>query len=499
MQSAMSVRRRLILLLAVAVASGTLSIGMDHLSANNAREADEASRVHHADLARHLTLIIHAEQYLRVAETPSGSSDAEPGALADARTRVEQDLDALRSLRDTLDQEPDEAGTESGEDERFSRIRSAFDALKAGVERARQPGADHAVEMRRVKNEFQRGLLREVSEAVDDEREDLEKMLDANQSRTRTLRAVRLALSVAAFLMLATLVWLLTRFISHSLQLLRSAAARMTAGDLSTRVETGGGEEFDELAGAFNAMAQGLKTAQDQAVKSGRLAVLGQMAASVSHELRNPLAAIRNANHYLRKRTKQTELAQDTKVQRFFDIIDREVGASTKIIGDLLDYARPRSPVLTAVALGPLVDEALSIVKLDREVRLENQTSSDLPLVRVDEQLLRQVLVNLAQNGAEAIPEDREGRVTVRAEVDENHLVFRVGDNGCGMDEATRTSVFEPLFTTKVKGTGLGLAICASIAERLGGNLGVESTNEEGTTFRLVLPREDAPALEAAE
>ena len=263
------------------------------------------------------------------------------------------------------------------------------------------------------------------------------------------------------------------------------AARQVEAEDLSEREKAKSAalaEANAELEQSKNALA--------------KLAAVGELAASIGHELRNPLGAIRNGLAYVSKRARDphvtaAKLAEDKRFGTFLDLMDREIGTCSVIIGDLLDFARERPPDLRPCPLKELVDDAVSLVPAKAHVSVVNAVPSDLPIPHLDKDQFRQTLVNLVQNGAESIPPDRDGVVTIRAEYlgDEGPLQVIVTDNGVGIPETDIKKIFQPLFTTKTKGTGLGLAIVAGMVQRHGGLITAESKLGEGTTFKIELPR----------
>ena len=217
-----------------------------------------------------------------------------------------------------------------------------------------------------------------------------------------------------------------------------------------------------------------------------RLAAIGQLAASIGHELRNPLGAIRNAQTYIERKIAPDA---DPKVLQFLGLIRRELDASSKIIGNLLDFSRPREPVLGPCPLGPLVDEVFGIVPPRAGVSLVNQVPDEMPVHELDRDQFRQVLTNLVQNASEAYDEGATGNVTVSAaRNDAGSWAVSVRDTASGMAPEVLARVFQPLFSTKVKGTGLGLAVVSNMIERHGAELKVASTPGVGTTFTIVLP-----------
>lgn len=229
-----------------------------------------------------------------------------------------------------------------------------------------------------------------------------------------------------------------------------------------------------------------LESAKEAGMRMERLAAIGQLAASVGHELRNPLAAIGNAQTFIRKRLGADV---DPRVAQFIDVTQRELEASNKIIGNLLEFSRPKDPVRSACPLKPLVDEVLELTPTRDDVIVVNAIPADFPVPDLDKMQFRQVLLNLIQNAIEAVPKDQAARVVVRADTSADKLTLIVEDNGPGISEELLERIFQPLFSTKVKGTGLGLAVVKNIVERHRGEIRVRSSPGRGTTFFVELPR----------
>ena len=209
-----------------------------------------------------------------------------------------------------------------------------------------------------------------------------------------------------------------------------------------------------------------------------------RLAASVGHELRNPLAAVRNANAYINKKIRA---GAEPRVVQFLDLIERELNVCSKIISDLLDFARERRLVLTMISLTELVNEAISMVPPSNS-EIVNLLLDDLPLVTIDRDQFRQVVINLVQNAAEALEPDGGGRIVISATKVEARWRLLVEDNGPGMQAELVSRAFEPLFTTKVKGTGLGLAIVSNIVKSHGGVISIDSEPGRGTRCVIEWP-----------
>lgn len=310
--------------------------------------------------------------------------------------------------------------------------------------------------------------------------------LDQRATWARSAAAVSL---FAGLLLLLALVRLLIRRTQTALAELLTTTRAFAGGALDQRVGPLPVDELDEIGRAFNRMAAALKDASDARVRSEKLAAVGQLAASVGHEIRNPLSAARNALTYVRRKyAKGPAPAAGDRTLEFVELADRELGACNRIVQDLLDFARERPLTMSASALSPLVKEVLQVVRRRADVRVENAIPEDLPPVDADRDQLRQVLLNLVQNGVEAIPEARPGVVSVKAQVQGERLRISVADDGTGIPESDRQRIFEPLVTTKTKGTGLGLAITSQIIKRHGGTLELETELGRGTAFHITLP-----------
>jgi signal transduction histidine kinase len=178
--------------------------------------------------------------------------------------------------------------------------------------------------------------------------------------------------------------------------------------------------------------------------------------------------------------------ADDPKVPQFLGVIERELGVCTKIISDLLDFARERAPEMSPTPLRGLIENAIGVIPNPAGVELLNEVPDDLPVPNLDKDQFRQVIVNLIQNAVEAIPAETKGRVLVTATVNSTRGIrLTISDNGPGIPKETLAQIFEPLFTTKTKGTGLGLAIVHSVLRRHGAEINVESEMGKGTTFHV--------------
>lgn len=233
-----------------------------------------------------------------------------------------------------------------------------------------------------------------------------------------------------------------------------------------------------------------LEHTQEQLVRSERLAAIGELASVVGHELRNPLGVITNAHYLLRTVLERNN--PDRDAVRHLTTAEREVGAATLIVSDLLDYARAREPVTSPVDVVDLITEVQTVLPPPPEVTLLREDERSLPAVQADRDQLRQVLLNILSNAYEAVQASAQGlnggSVTVRTAVADGKVSIAVADTGVGMDDETRAQMFEPFFTRKTRGTGLGLAVTRRIVESHGGVIHIDSATGRGTTFTVEFP-----------
>ena len=265
-------------------------------------------------------------------------------------------------------------------------------------------------------------------------------------------------------------------------ELKRVQAKRLSAEQAGKRAEEALREYSERLGEMVEERTKELRDAQEQLVRREKLAVLGQMAGSVSHELRNPLGAISNAVYYL----KMVLPDADETVKEHLEMIAEEVRGSDRIISDLLDFSRTRTPDREQIAVSELVAEVLEKRPPPEEVKVTTQIASDLPPVYVDRHQIGQVLGNLVTNAYQAMKEG--GALTISAQVEKDRVTLSITDTGCGISKENMAKLFEPLYTTKAKGLGLGLTVVKTLVEANGGSIEVESGVGEGSAFTVWLP-----------
>jgi len=236
----------------------------------------------------------------------------------------------------------------------------------------------------------------------------------------------------------------------------------------------------EELESRVEARTRELGEAHEELARKERLALLGQLAGGVGHELRNPLGAIGNAAYYLRMRLGD---AEDVKVRKHLGILDGEVRRANKIVSDLLDFSRVKQPKRVSARVSSIVTDVLARQPRPDTIRLELAVPDTLPAIAVDPDQVSQVFLNLVINAIEAMPDG--GALTIRSEVLGDTVITSVSDTGNGIPPENLEKIFQPLFTTKTKGIGLGLAVSRRLVEANGGTLTVSSDVGRGATFSV--------------
>ncbi|MFZ5949841.1 MAG: two-component system sensor histidine kinase NtrB, partial [Candidatus Rifleibacteriota bacterium] len=227
------------------------------------------------------------------------------------------------------------------------------------------------------------------------------------------------------------------------------------------------------------------KIIEQQLYHADKLSSIGQLSASVAHEIKNPLASIKTLGQLL-----QEETGKDDTRREYIDVIVSEVNRLNGVVEQLLKYAKPEGSSFRQQSFSDVIKPVLALVNHEAErnrVILKAEFDENLQ-VYVDAEKIKQVFLNLIFNGMQAM--GNGGTISIRAvkEIDSPWTAFAVEDSGAGMPEEVCRKVFEPFFTTKQRGTGLGLAIVKKIIDLHGGKIEVKSEAGKGTTFTFYLP-----------
>ena len=240
----------------------------------------------------------------------------------------------------------------------------------------------------------------------------------------------------------------------------------------------------EELDRKVKERTQQLVEAQDELLRKEKLAVLGQVAGSVGHELRNPLGVMSNAVFFL-----QSVLPDaDDRIKEYLDIIKSEIAGSERIVTDLLDSVRTKPPQPEAVDLAELLGQTLRKCTVPASVTVQLDIPATLPPLRVDQLQIHQVFRNLISNGVEAMPEGGTLEIRAGENRQEGTVTVSVRDSGIGITPEQLGKIFQPLFTTKARGIGLGLVVVKNLTQANGGSIQVQSEAGKGSVFSVILP-----------
>ena len=299
--------------------------------------------------------------------------------------------------------------------------------------------------------------------------------------------------------------------ISKPIRAMARAAHQIGLGDYSQKVEVSSTDELGYLASSFNTMTselakaheelrgwgenleqkveqrtRELKTMQGQLIQTEKMAAIGKLAAGVAHEINNPLTGILTNSSLMLQ-----DLPIESPMREDLQTIVNETLRCRKIVKGLLDFARQTKPQKQALGLNQVVEDILALVRNQasfRNITVETHLAPNLPTLMADGDQMRQVILNVILNAADAMPQG--GTLTITSQLREGTRTVdvRISDTGTGIPEEVKNRLFEPFFTTKKTGTGLGLAIAYGIIERHKGRLAVESTPGQGTTIIMSLP-----------
>ncbi len=284
------------------------------------------------------------------------------------------------------------------------------------------------------------------------------------------------------------------RFVQRSLHKVLNAISEVERGNFQTHIDVPKSDEMGRLAASFNHMIDRLNQTrkelkrmhQQQLERADKLASVGELAAGMAHEIKNPIIGISSALKII-----LDEGDPDDVRRPIFEEIARQIHRVDRAVNSLLSYARPQAPKFTSTDIADIITRSLKLARQQAEaakIEIERGGDAELPEIIADPVQLEQVIVNLMMNGIQAMP--KGGKLTVEQFNDtaSGMVKIRIRDTGVGIEEDKLEQIFRPFYTTKHRGTGLGLAICQDIIHRHGGKIEVESKPGEGSVFTVILP-----------
>lgn len=310
---------------------------------------------------------------------------------------------------------------------------------------------------------------------------------------------VRLIASLLALAICAVVIMGLAVLVHNPLVELADKIARVREGDMRARVSFAArDDDIGQLGRDFNAMVRELRASREeiellhrtQMSRAEHFATLGELAAGLAHEIRNPLAGIAGVMNIVAR-----DLPASSPAREVVDEVQDEVEQIDRFVTELLNLARPKPPEFSAADLNATVEHAWLLARQQasaRGVEVELVRGPELPRVEHDVAQINQVVLNLLLNAIQATP--RAGRVSVAVAGGNGRATITVADDGEGIAAAHLGEIFRPFFTTKKTGTGLGLSLARRIVEEHGGKIEVESAPQRGSRFTVELPLARAAA-----
>ena len=322
--------------------------------------------------------------------------------------------------------------------------------------------------------------------------------IDIDDTATATLirqnQLQGIVIAIVSLIILTLIIYrLFERIINRPLSVLKAHMKKVQDGNLSGQLIPQKNDEIGALTASFNVMVANLKSAREQIEelhsreieKAGHLATVGELAAGLAHEIKNPISGIKGALEVINQRTDES----DPKKEIFTEILT-QIDHIHHIVQDLLNYARPKPMVFKAANPTECIQNAIKLAQSqtqDKDIRIDFKGLENDIRVRCDENKIQEVVLNLLINSISAI--DTEGEISVELiRVNNREIEIVIKDNGKGIRKEHLSQVFNPFFTTRKKGTGLGLSICKRIIDAHEGSIEVTSVEGKETIFTLRLP-----------
>jgi len=321
--------------------------------------------------------------------------------------------------------------------------------------------------------------------------------LEENRKEIRQTRLMLILIGCGGFLLGLVGAGVMAKRITGPLQKLVDGTVRIAKGDFTQTISAGSRDEIGDLARSFNEMTKDLletrrqmEDANRRLIQAEKLASIGRIAASIAHEIRNPLTSVKLN---IQKLMQNEQLDDEDK--EHLSISQEGIGQIEKFIKELLNFTRVSDLNPERFSVVQIVEESLKMMRnsfQEKRIVLEKTFAADLPAVVVDGDKIRQVFLNILWNAVEAVEEG--GKIGLAlSRVKENgvsRIKVRISDDGCGIPEKDWENIFEPFYTTKPSGFGLGLSNARKIVEQHRGSIRVTKTKGKGTTFEVRIPCE---------
>lgn len=332
-------------------------------------------------------------------------------------------------------------------------------------------------------------LIKKVNNIINFSQLRLEEQTQTSMKKIAHIKMILFTLVPLGPLLAIGLAFLFIKGITRPLGSILDATRSLKAGNLDYRISDLK-DEFGEVASSFNEMARSLNEQMHNMQRAEQMTVVGEMAASIAHEIKNPLTGIKIALNMLLENKNLSESECEITRASFSQIKRVE-----SLIKEVLDFARPKEPQYSLTDINTVVDKTVSFISAVSSqanggvnVTVVKSLTAGIPEILIDPMQIQQAIMNIVLNAYDAMPGG--GTLAVESALCDGSVAVTISDTGCGIDEKAIEKVFKPFFTTKAKGTGLGLAIIKGIVERHGGGINIKSKEGCGTSVTINFPVE---------
>lgn len=320
------------------------------------------------------------------------------------------------------------------------------------------------------------------------------------------INTVNMIMLISVIIVSFVLSILVNKLVINPLKLLETGMKKVTENDLNSKVKIDSHDEFELISNYFNNMVSSLKNANEtidnmhkNLIHSDRLSTIGQLTASLSHEIKNPLNSIMITSDLLAMKCEMAKKGKNVNIEETLKHIENIVNDTIRIkniIDQTLNFSRLNTDQKQVVSVRSFLETISIYVKrilFDYEkikFRLETMNPEGDCLLNINKTNIEQVFINILKNAMESIPEDRAGEILLKVYCtsDQEYIVFKIIDNGSGIPDEQMDKIFNEFYTTKKNGTGLGLPIAKDLIEQHNGKLMIESTVNVGTEVTIMLP-----------
>jgi len=281
---------------------------------------------------------------------------------------------------------------------------------------------------------------------------------------------------------------IISNYITRPLRLIRDKLGKVKLGQLNEKIEWHRRDEIGGLIAEYNRMIDALAKSADLLARSERESAWREMAKQVAHEIKNPLTPIKLSVQHLQKSWDEHSPDWEDRLNKFTKTLIQQIDTLAAIASEFSDFAKMPQTNNTDVELNSIIQAAITLFKNTPGITLNFYPTDSPCYIWADEKQLLRVFNNLVKNAVQSIPHSRTGSIDVRIKVVNSEFIISIADNGMGIAKEEQTRIFAPNFTTKSGGSGLGLSIVQNIIKQAGGRIWLDSKEDKGTIFYVMLP-----------